>query len=196
MPTRKTLSAEDWISAAFRALGEGGVQAIRAEAIARDLKVSKGSFYWHFKDVPALKAQMLAHWQHLATDAIISDVEAIGATPRAQLQALVIEATGVPSSAYGGDRTESAIREWARHDATTAAILKSVDERRLAYLVQLFRKCGQSADRSGTNARILYGALIGLEILASQDLADVRASMLELLAYLLGENPAGRTSPG
>ncbi|WP_163317770.1 TetR family transcriptional regulator, partial [Enterobacter hormaechei] len=49
MPTRKTLSAEDWISAAFRALSQGGAQAIRAEAIARDLKVSKGSFYWHFR---------------------------------------------------------------------------------------------------------------------------------------------------
>ncbi|NWO54627.1 hypothetical protein GY965_22130, partial [Escherichia coli] len=72
---------------------------------------------------------------------------------------------------------------------TTAAILKSVDERRLAYLVQLFRNCGRSADRSGTNAQILYGALIGLEILASQGLADVRASMLELLADLLGEYP-------
>ena len=65
-----------------------------------------------------------------------------------------------------------------------------MDERRLAYLVQLFRTCGQSADRSETNARILYGALIGLEILASQGLADVRANMLELLANLLGEYPA------
>ncbi|NLH83356.1 MAG: TetR family transcriptional regulator, partial [Phyllobacteriaceae bacterium] len=51
MATRSTLSAEDWIKAAFRALSVGGVQAIRAEAIARDLNVSKGAFYWHFKDV-------------------------------------------------------------------------------------------------------------------------------------------------
>lgn len=193
MSTRKTLSAEDWIKAAFRALSEAGVQAIRAEAIARDLAVSKGSFYWHFRDVPALKAQMLQHWQHVATDAIITDVEAIGASPQDQLKALVLEATGLPSSSYGGSGVESAIREWARHDSTTAAILKSVDERRLAYLAQLFRKCGQPDDVSRTNARILYGTLIGLEILSSAGLADVQASMLELLGYLLGENPNGKT---
>lgn len=196
MSTKKTLSAEDWIKAAFRALNDGGVQAIKAEAIARDLKVSKGSFYWHFRDVPALKVQMLQHWQHVATDAIITDVEAIETSPREQLRALILEATGLPNSSYGGSGVESAIREWARHDNHTAAILKSVDERRLAYLAQLFRKCGQSTGLSTTNAGILYGALIGLEILFSAGLADVRTGLLQLLGQLLAENPNGKTLPG
>ena len=41
--------------AGFRALSAEGPQGIRVEAIARQLKLSKGSFYWHFKDVQALK---------------------------------------------------------------------------------------------------------------------------------------------
>jgi AcrR family transcriptional regulator len=196
MSTRKTLSAEDWIKGAFRALSGGGAQAIRAEAIARDLKVSKGSFYWHFKDVPALKVQMLQHWQDIATDGIIKDVEAAGISPRKQLRALVLEATGLPSSSYGGSSVESAIREWARHDSHTAAILKSVDERRLAYVAQLFRKCGQSEELSATNAQILYGALIGLEILFSGGLAELQAGMLELLGRLLQAEPDGKTLQG
>lgn len=185
MMTKTPLSGEDWIKAAFRALSSGGVQAIRAEAIARDLKVSKGSFYWHFKDVPDLKAQMLEHWAGQATDAIITDVEANDGSGREQLRLLVEAATDDRNIAYGGVRTEGAIREWARYDSAAAAVLKAVDLRRLAYVTELFTRSGFSATSSRSGANILYGALIGLEALATGELADLRADMLALLSALL-----------
>ncbi|MBR9990945.1 MAG: helix-turn-helix transcriptional regulator, partial [Gemmatimonadetes bacterium] len=43
---------EEWLSAAAQAMSDGGVEAVRVEAIARDLSITKGSFYWHFKDRP------------------------------------------------------------------------------------------------------------------------------------------------
>ncbi len=185
MMTKTPLSGEDWIKAAFRALSSGGVQAIRAEAIARDLKVSKGSFYWHFRDVPDLKAQMLEHWACQATDAIIADVEANDGSGREQLRLLVEAATDDRNIAYGGVRTEGAIREWARYDSAAAAVLKAVDQRRLAYVAELFTRSGFSATSSRSGANILYGALIGLEALATGELADLRADMLALLSALL-----------
>lgn len=185
MMTKTPLSGDDWIKAAFRALSSGGVQAIRAEAIARDLKVSKGSFYWHFKDVPDLKAQMLEHWAGQATDAIIADVEANDGSGREQLRLLAEAATDDRNLAYGGVRTEGAIREWARYDSAAAAVLKAVDQRRLAYVAELFARCGFSATSSRSGANILYGALIGLEALATGELADLRADMFALLSALL-----------
>lgn len=190
MMTKATLSSDDWIKAAFRALSSGGVQAIRAEAIARDLKVSKGSFYWHFKDVPDLKAQMLAHWAGEATDAIIADVEEAGGSGQERLRRLVEEATGDRNVAYGGVPAEGAIREWARYDDAAATVLKSVDRRRLGYVADLLVLCGHSAASSRSGANILYGALIGLEALASGELVDLRAEMHALLSALL--ETAGR----
>lgn len=184
--TKASLSSDDWIKAAFRALSSGGVQAIRAEAIARDLKVSKGSFYWHFKDVPDLKAQMLAHWAGQATDAIIADVEEAGGSGQERLRRLVDEATGDRNIAYGGVPAEGAIREWARYDGAAAAVLKAVDERRLAYVALLLARCDHSPASSRSGANILYGALIGLEALASGELVDLRAEMHALLSALLG----------
>ena len=35
------------------ALAETGPEALKAEPLAARLGVSKGSFYWHFRDVPA-----------------------------------------------------------------------------------------------------------------------------------------------
>ncbi|MFN3661424.1 TetR family transcriptional regulator [Yoonia sp.] len=43
---------EDWLMAGFRALASHGPSALRAAALARDLGTTKGSFYWHFKDLP------------------------------------------------------------------------------------------------------------------------------------------------
>ncbi len=43
------LTRSDWVLAGFRALLASGPDAIRVEALARDLRATKGSFYWHFK---------------------------------------------------------------------------------------------------------------------------------------------------
>lgn len=187
MATRSTLSAEDWIKAAFRALSVGGVQAIRAEAIARDLNVSKGSFYWHFKDVAALKSEMLRHWIQRGTNEIIDAVEATGAAPAERLRLLVREATGDHGSDYGGEAVETAIREWARYDEAAAAALRSVDARRLAYVAELFGKHGVPANRTDAYARLIYGALVGLGSLASDEATERRSDMSHLVGLLLAE---------
>lgn len=186
MATKNTLTSDDWIKAAFRALTTGGVQAIRAEAIARDLKVSKGSFYWHFKDVPDLKAKMLAHWAREATDAIIAEIEALEVPAQERLRLLVHAATDERSLPYGGLLTDGAVREWARFDAMAATTLKSVDESRLGYIAVLLGDCGFSSAESRSGASALYGALIGLEALAASGLADLRGDLLRLLEALLG----------
>lgn len=183
MALKNTLTSDDWIKAAFRALTTGGVQAIRAEAIARDLKVSKGSFYWHFKDVSDLKAKMLDHWAREATEAIIGEIESVEAPAQERLRLLLHAATDERSLPYGGMLTDGAVREWARFDAMAARALKSVDERRLGYIADLLR--GVSSDESRSHASALYGALIGLEALAANGLADLRGDLLRLLESLL-----------
>jgi AcrR family transcriptional regulator len=59
----KRRSREDWLRAARCALLEGGPGAVRVEAIARGLKVTKGSFYWHFRDRKALLEALLREWE-------------------------------------------------------------------------------------------------------------------------------------
>ncbi|MEM9634575.1 MAG: TetR/AcrR family transcriptional regulator [Pseudomonadota bacterium] len=189
MQEQKTpLSATDWIQAAFRALAKGGPQAIRAEAIARDLKVSKGSFYWHFKDVPALKLQMLEHWQRKATEAIIQLVDNSVASSVGRLHLLVEVASTTDTSAYGGVNVEAAIRDWGRYDEHAFAAVETVDEKRLHYVTELFSNCGIPEPQSRSYSRLLYGSLIGLEALSGHTKADRKNDLLGLLDLLLGGN--------
>lgn len=196
MNGKEPLSPADWIKAAFHALGAQGVQAIRVEAIARDLQVSKGSFYWHFRDVAALKAAMLRQWAETATERIIREIDAQTPSPQARLHQLVRRIALGERLDSGGHAIDAAIRDWARHDALARETLEAVDGRRLAYLVDLFRGCGIPAGASAVYARLMYGALIGIRALAVQGATPLDAELRLLLEALLATgNPTGKT-PG
>ncbi len=179
------LTKEDWIKAGFRALVSGGPQAIKVEPIARGLKVSKGSFYWHFKDAPALRTSMLEHWMKIATKDVVKTVEAHGFDAKEQLRILIQISTSRASDPYGGRRAEPAIRDWARYDDRAAIVLKSVDMARLQFVHKLFWALGADDAHCTQNATILYGALIGLVALASHGVRDADQNLKALLELLL-----------
>jgi len=187
--TKEKLTAQAWIEAAFQALTKGGPQAIRAEAIARDLNVSKGSFYWHFENVGALQTQMLSHWKDAATDSIISALEGNDLSSANKLRKLVGLATGDGNVPYGGALVEAAIRDWGRYNAEVAETVGAVDAGRLTYLRGLFAQCSKSETDAQRFAAILYGALIGLEQLSHGGLADLRDNLDALLETLLNGAP-------
>ena len=53
----------DWIRVASARLSQEGIEAVRVEVLSRELRVSKGSFYWHFRDREDLLNSMLSHWE-------------------------------------------------------------------------------------------------------------------------------------
>jgi AcrR family transcriptional regulator len=185
MANRHSLSSEDWIKAAFQALTTAGAQAIRAERLARSMGVSKGSFYWHFADVPALYAAMLARWEDLATEQIIVATDSSGGDARLRLTRLMDMATSDRSEAYGGLATEAAIRDWARHDPAAAVVLKRIDARRQDYVARLFNEAGQDPAAAARAARLLYAALVGTEHLLQGPRSQVRQDLQHLLKMLL-----------
>jgi AcrR family transcriptional regulator len=174
------LSAEDWLYAGFRALVTEGAAGLRAESIARALGATKGSFYWHFKDVRDFKARMLSFWHDRAFTAI-TDMLAQEDSPTARLYRLGELATSVTAEA-GGDAAEPAIRAWAQSDADAAKVVAEIDARRLAYLRDLLGELGLS---NPDFARLIYGAYIGMGTLSAVDGEDNSAAMSTLMAALL-----------
>lgn len=185
MTTKSSLGKTDWIKAGFRALTKGGPQAIKAEPISRDLHVSKGSFYWHFKDVSALKKAMLDHWMNAATQDIINAVDNSALPPQDQLRMLVQISTSELDAGYGGPMAEAAIRDWARYDQVAAKALIEVDQKRLCYVELLFRQTNIDPSQAKSISAILYGALIGLQQLAHHQLVNQQEDLMALLEHLL-----------
>ena len=51
--------ASQWVLAAMDILAAHGVNALRVEQLAKSLGVTKGSFYWHFRDRDAFLARII-----------------------------------------------------------------------------------------------------------------------------------------
>ena len=69
------LGPEEWVRAGLKALAKSGASALKADKLAAGLGVSRGSFYWHFADVPAFHAAVLKRWREVALENIIAEIE-------------------------------------------------------------------------------------------------------------------------
>lgn len=176
-----------WISAALDALATGGPDAVRVEALAASLGVSKGGFYWHFSGRRALLEQMLDTWEKAVVDDVIARVERQPVDPRAKLRQL-FELAALLSAADDGLAVELAIRDWARRDATVAERLHRVDNRRMQYLRSLFRQFCADDNDAEARSMLAFALFIGNNFIAADHGALTRSQVLRLaLGFLLEE---------
>jgi len=185
-----SLSKLDWLQAGFRALTKAGPQALKAEPLAKSLNVSKGSFYWHFKDIKAFKTAMICYWEQAATADVITKVTAGKENPTEKLFDLALQSTEQLYEKYGGPACESAIRDWARYDADIANIVSKIDAQRITFTASLFQEVGHKKKQASQSARLLYSALIGLDILAAAKLSTPHQDLSKLVEILLKQPSA------
>ena len=152
---KQQLTKNSWISAGLKVLARDGVDAVRVERLARNLKVTKGSFYWHFKDRKALLHALLNAWVARATRDVIDEVERRGGNGQAKIRTLF----DIVFSASG--RLDLEIRTWGLKDKTVAKALMTVDQTRLKYIEGLFAELGLKPIEATARSRFAYHALIG-----------------------------------
>jgi len=141
---------------ALQALATGGPDAVRIEALAAGLGVTKGGFYWHFRDRQALLDEMLDAWEKAGTDDIIARVDSHPADPRTMLRELFVLA---PSRERF--TVELALRDWARRDEAVAARVRRVDNRRMDYVRSLFGRFCKDRDDVEVRCLLVYSLVIG-----------------------------------
>ncbi len=174
------LGQQDWVVAGLRALAADGVEGVRVERLAATLRVTKGSFYWHFSDRGALLAAMLEAWKVRATGDVISQVDAGGGDAQARLHRLL----GIVFATDG--RLEQQIRAWAAHDAMARAAQDGSDRLRTAYVVALFGELGFERAEAQARAQFAYQALIGHYAMGGLGRGSARAKrQLDLVFAML-----------
>jgi AcrR family transcriptional regulator len=171
-----------WIEAALQALSAGGPEAVRVEALATSLGVSKGGFYWHFKDRQGLLNETLDSWEKAMVEDVIASVESQPVEPRAKLQHLFALASTADFA------VELAIRDWSRRDAAVAARLRRIDSRRMAYLRSLFGQLCADEDEVEARSMLTYSLFVGSYFIATQHDGKSRSEVLQLaIDHLLDE---------
>ncbi|MBA8957592.1 TetR/AcrR family transcriptional regulator [Actinomadura namibiensis] len=177
---------ERWIEEGLRALADGGPGAVRVEALAKRLGVTKGGFYGYFADRDALLEAMLDTWERESTDEVIDRVEREGGDPRTR-------ARRAGMLTFSDDRLlpiDLAVRDWARRDEAVAERLRRVDDRRMALLRETIGTFCSDPDEVEARSLIAFCVAIGEHFLAADHRGRTRAEVLTRAADLILDRPA------
>ena len=170
-----------WIEAGLSALAAGGgPDAVRVEALAKSLGVTRGGFYGQFTNRGALLNAMLDTWERAATDEVYEQVERRGGDARTKVRragALTFSNELLP--------IELAIRDWARRDGAVAERLRRVDNRRMQYLRELFGTFCADEDEVEGRAILAFSLAIGYHFIAADHGRRNREDAVELAVQQL-----------
>ncbi len=174
---RTRLSATDWEIGALDLIAAQGVAAVAVEALARQLGVTKGSFYWHFPTREALLKAALERWERQDTDHVFGQVEPI-VDPRERLREL-FRRTGYEARSHV---IYAALLRALDHPIVQP-VMERVSQRRMDLLARAYRQVDMDPSQASHRARLAYAAYVGFLQLTLQ-LGMPRLDHAEFEAYV------------
>lgn len=170
------LSAADWEEAALTTLAESGLAAVAVEPLARQLGVTKGSFYWHFATREALLQAALLRFEQSDEQEVVAPVAFI-ADPRERIRALIRQTSHKRRS-----HAVFAALIRAMDQPSIRPVIERVSQRRLDFVTEAFRQAGFDPITAANRARLAYSAYVGFIQLAQ--IGQPRMNHDEFEAYI------------
>ncbi|MGV2831881.1 TetR/AcrR family transcriptional regulator [Myxosarcina sp. GI1(2024)] len=152
---RLALTKIDWIDAGWVLMANKGVAAVKVEVLARQLDVSKGSFYWHFKNRQELLEGILQRWENETMWLIEESQKA--ATPKERL----IRLFALADEMCNQPDPEAAIFIWANQEPAVQERVRIIETKRVSYLERLLQDYGFDEAEARHKAEIGYFAVMG-----------------------------------
>lgn len=168
-----------WLEAAYLALIDGGVDAVRIMPLARQLNLSRTSFYWFFHDREALLAALLDLWHARTTLLLTAATRHYAET---QTEAMLNVIGCFLSSDSFDSRLEFAIRSWALQGPAVAARVKVADGVRLAAISAMIGTWGHCPEIADVRARTVY--LVQIGYISMQAVEDIRTRLNRIPTYV------------
>ena len=155
------LTRDNWLDEAFKAVVAGGFENVKVLAIAEKLKVTRGSFYWHFSDHADLIDSLLMRWKlsQLELDEKLKSHQS--EHPIQDLEFVVDAAFNQAGSELENLRFEQALRALSHLHAGAAQMLVEVDAERMNLFESKFLIIVKDKAKARDLAALLYLAIVG-----------------------------------
>ena len=174
-------SAEDWIVAAEAMLIESGASEVKVDRISRRIRVTRGSFYYYFKDREDLLDCLLKRWEE--TNLFIS-LDEPPTTPGEAKLAIITMSSRLQDERHFNPELDLAVRDWARNSTKAARAVRRVDKQRMADVTVLLETLGYENKEASMRARIYYFHQIGYYGMRLHEQQTKKARREELEDYL------------
>ena len=178
-PKNQRLTRESWIKSAFNTLYEEGIDLVRVERLAKKLKVTKGSFYWHFKNRTELLDALIEYWNDEMTKSVMENALMFHGDPVQRIFNTLKDIISNERTKY-----DPVVRAWANHDNKAKQYVEKVDKLRLTFLIELFTDAGFDAEESEIRARMLYYYVLGEAYVTRKESRILRLKRIESKAQI------------
>lgn len=177
---RKSLTITDWADAALDTIADAGLKGVAVERLARQLRVTKGSFYWHFPNRDALLRAAVERWERQQTDDVIAQArqEQDG---RARMARLFRNADGSKRAGQLYLAFAAAAR-----DPVVGTVVRRVNNRRVRFMEDCYLAMGLEPGEARQRALLAYSVYLGFMQLKrdTPDLMPRGPEFQDYLAYI------------
>lgn len=180
-PPDHTPSTAEWIQHARQMLIDEGIVEVKIDRLAKQAGVTRGGFYWRFKNRDELLDALLDDWRTSNTEPLLSSLDPPG-TPLERLGRLAdmyISESGF-SPTY-----DSAVRTWASMSLKVAEAVREVDAVRIDAIRQVFFDAGFGEDEAMIRARITYFHQVGYYAIGMQEPRETREALSPIYMKVL-----------
>jgi AcrR family transcriptional regulator len=148
------LGADDWLRAALDIMVDEGISGVKIQRLCDRLGVTKGSFYWHFRDLDVFLGELARRW----------------AEEGARLQGKLDNANDAGASLQQAMRIFAdrrnrnltrAMRDWAQNDERARAAIRKADQALYERVKEAIAALGFDDAEAEVRAKILYYAGVG-----------------------------------
>ena len=172
-------SKKSWLDAALQALASGGVDKVRVESLAKNLGVTKGSFYWHFKDREQFLDELLSFWAEQSTQTVITNPN----YPTDSKERVRAVAEDIVRRDLG--KMDPHIRSWTQYDKRRGKVVAKIDKMRFEFLRDLFLAAGFSITGASLRAQSLYRYVLGEQFISGKESMGQRVQRMQAHVNLL-----------
>lgn len=161
--SKAQLTRDDWLDAAAGEVAAGGFSNLRVLTLAKRLGVTRGSFYWHFRDHEDLVVSFLDRWR----DRRFVELDYMrprGEQPEDELHQILQLLLTDAARNIRRLQVELAVRDYARRNEHAARIVDEVDRARVEQNKLLFRHLGVPEDQVEDLATLMYMATVGSQV--------------------------------
>jgi AcrR family transcriptional regulator len=155
------LTRDNWLDEAFQAVVVGGFENVKVLTIAEKLKVTRGSFYWHFTDHADLIDSLLMRWKLAQLDLDEKLKSHRSDDPVKDLVFVVDAAFNQAGSELENLRFEQALRGLSHLHKGAAQMLVEVDAERIKLFESKFFVILKDQMKARDLAALLYLAIVG-----------------------------------
>jgi AcrR family transcriptional regulator len=152
---KKLMGREDWLASSLPVIAKKGGR-FRIEELARELGVTKGSFYWHFTDREDFVRSVARYWADSSTQSVVDKVGTVRGDAKERLFSVMEMVT---RERLG--RFNLAMLSWAAYEPEVATMVRKVYDQRLGFVGSLFAEMGFTGDELEMRTRSFVAYMLG-----------------------------------